>query len=706
MDVATLGIRVTQTGAQQVERELDSLGRKGESVSRTLVSVGKAFAGAWFTREVIKATADAQYSFAQLEAAVKSTGGVAGYTAEQLRKHAEALQQTSIYGHEAVEQAQALLLTFTNIGHGELPRATQAVVDLAARMGGDLRGAALQVGKALQDPSVGLSMLRRSGIMFTEAQTETIKKLYDTGHAAEAQAETLALLEQKVGGTAAAMRDTLGGALEHLKNVFGDLLELDKGETGGFVGFLNRTADALERIGEAWRAGGEVWGKILPGGLVQGGGGVPGALSGLWRQNQDAAKWGLGGSPYGRANPFANNNGLGFYVGGALGDQSLAAQANRRDMQIADAARAAEARAKADKESAEAARRAADAEKERLAAMAAEAALYQTGPISWMSVNGMMRGDRMTFGMAGNAGVGYLSDFNTSGQQTLLQQAMGAGAGKGVPWGRLAGSFLLPAAQQFLQQNGGAFGGMASGALSGFMVGGPAGAAVGALGGLASSILGMGNAAEQARRQLIEAQRVWRATMDDIAYQVRKMRGQTSPYEDTIHGFEQQIPAWLKESMAAHGVKDFAGNINTHAELDAYIAQLKKFLELFPFMAVFYKKELEAAEEVDKGFHDLSSAAKDTAKAMRDLVTDIPKAINLTLYERMYGNGTFGGRDTINLPGAPPVSGGGNGGTTIYIDKVEISGSEYGPAEWLDGVEKAADARVAAGGRVRLGAPN
>jgi hypothetical protein len=61
-------------------------------------------------------------------------------------------------------------------------------------MGTDMKGAAIQVGKALQDPVHGISALRRVGVNFNESQVETIKKLVETGQAAKAQGLILAEL--------------------------------------------------------------------------------------------------------------------------------------------------------------------------------------------------------------------------------------------------------------------------------------------------------------------------------------------------------------------------------------------------------------------------------------------------------------------------------------------------------------------------------
>jgi len=188
---------------------------------------------------VVHNTVEAQDAFAQLEAGVRSTGGAAGFSAQQLAAMASDLQRVGTASDEAVEGAQALLLTFTNIRGDIFREATADVLDLAQRMGGDLRGASIQVGKALQDPIRGVTALRRVGVSFSASQQQVIKDLVNTGHAVEAQRLILRELETEFGGAAAAARNTLGGSLKGLKNDFGDLFEVTADSSAGVIGAIN-----------------------------------------------------------------------------------------------------------------------------------------------------------------------------------------------------------------------------------------------------------------------------------------------------------------------------------------------------------------------------------------------------------------------------------------------------------------------------------
>jgi len=161
---------------------------------------------------------------AQLAAVLKSTGGAAGVTAEEVKGWASALEKASLFEDEAILKGQNLLLTFTGIGKETFPRATQAMVDMAQAMGTDASGAAIQLGKALNDPTQGISALSRVGVSFTDQQKEQIKAMQEAGDIAGAQAIILAELEKEFGGSAKAASDA-AGASEQYKDRMNDLKE-------------------------------------------------------------------------------------------------------------------------------------------------------------------------------------------------------------------------------------------------------------------------------------------------------------------------------------------------------------------------------------------------------------------------------------------------------------------------------------------------
>ena len=258
-DVFAMSMRLKEEGAAQVKAAIDKLGRSFDnatgkaqlydatvgSLKDTMTGFASAFALGAVLGKVIAETTDAEFATAQLNAALKSTAGAAGQSAEALNRQAQALSYVSRFDDDAITGAQALLLTFTKIGGDTFPQATEAVLNVAQAMNTDLKSAAIQVGKALNDPIQGVSALARSGIQFTEAQKEVIAKLVETNKLAEAQAIILQELNVQFGGQAAAAAATFGGAIAQLNNELGNLLTLSNGSAGAATRLVQLLTNAV-----------------------------------------------------------------------------------------------------------------------------------------------------------------------------------------------------------------------------------------------------------------------------------------------------------------------------------------------------------------------------------------------------------------------------------------------------------------------------
>lgn len=161
----------------------------------------------------------------RLAAVVRSTGGAAGYSAGELYEMAAAMQELTTIGDEVTIGGMAILATFKQIRGEAFERATQAALDMADVMEGDLKGSIVMIGKALNDPIANLSAMSRAGVQFNDTQKETIKRLWEMGDAAGAQAIILDELESQFGGAAEAARKRFGGAVTAAKNALGDMRE-------------------------------------------------------------------------------------------------------------------------------------------------------------------------------------------------------------------------------------------------------------------------------------------------------------------------------------------------------------------------------------------------------------------------------------------------------------------------------------------------
>jgi len=219
---ASRGMERAERSSRSLSGGLGKVALAAGGAAAALVSIRTATAG---LRQVATNTIVAEQAQAQLEARIVSTGGAAGRTIEQLNANASALQDVSTTGDEVTQSMQAVLLTFTQIEGANFDRATGTILDLATAMSSDLQSAALQVGKSLNDPVLGVSALAEAGIQFSESQKQVIKDLVEMGDTAAAQSIILDELDRQFGGAALAARETFGGSLKGLQNAFGDLLE-------------------------------------------------------------------------------------------------------------------------------------------------------------------------------------------------------------------------------------------------------------------------------------------------------------------------------------------------------------------------------------------------------------------------------------------------------------------------------------------------
>ncbi len=142
---------------------------------------------------------------AQTTAAIKSTGGAAGVSAQQVRDLANALEDVTTADDKSIQQGENLLLTFTNIGAKAFPQATEAMVNMAIALNkgdaatADFDGTAIQLGKALNDPIKGITALRKVGVSFNDAQIKAIKTAVKAGDTYKAQQIILAELTKEFG---------------------------------------------------------------------------------------------------------------------------------------------------------------------------------------------------------------------------------------------------------------------------------------------------------------------------------------------------------------------------------------------------------------------------------------------------------------------------------------------------------------------------
>ncbi len=195
----------------------------------------------------VKATSDQIKAETKLAAVLKSTENAAGLTNKQLHAQARELQNLTGIGDEVIINTQAILATFKEIKGTHFSRAIRSILDMSTVLDTDLKSAAIQVGKALNDPIRGVTALGRAGVQFTDKQKDVIKGFVEQGNIVAAQAVILQELESQFQGAAKAIGDTLPGALKKAWAALGDM-----GEQIGsiFIPFITTFANKVVTLSQ------------------------------------------------------------------------------------------------------------------------------------------------------------------------------------------------------------------------------------------------------------------------------------------------------------------------------------------------------------------------------------------------------------------------------------------------------------------------
>jgi hypothetical protein len=172
-------------------------------------------------KRAIELSEESMLAEKKLQAVLTSTGGAAGFSAEQLKAHAAALQKVTNFDDEATIAGMAVMATFTSIRGDVFTGAIEAAQNLSAVMGQDLQSSVVLIGKALNNPLKGMTALQRVGVAFTNEQKEQIKNLVTQGDLVGAQRIILNELKTEFGGAARAM----ASPMQQARNAIGDLGE-------------------------------------------------------------------------------------------------------------------------------------------------------------------------------------------------------------------------------------------------------------------------------------------------------------------------------------------------------------------------------------------------------------------------------------------------------------------------------------------------
>lgn len=243
--VANARIDIEADGASEAQRALGAVTGALQALGAAALAVagaGLAAIGAALNYSIQQAM-EAQAVMAQTNAVIKSTGGAAGVSAAQVLSLADSYSALTGIQDDVIQQAENMLLTFTNISDDVFPAATATALDMSVALGQDAVQSSVMLGKALNDPINGITALQRVGVTFSDTQKQQIKDFMAVNDVASAQGVILDELAKEFGGSAEAFGKTAAGQFEIFKNRLSEI-----GEAAGNI-LLPALGEVLNVVG-------------------------------------------------------------------------------------------------------------------------------------------------------------------------------------------------------------------------------------------------------------------------------------------------------------------------------------------------------------------------------------------------------------------------------------------------------------------------
>lgn len=225
LDKANKSMRNTRSRSRDLNKGILQQGTNLRVAAVAWAGFGAAVAaGTALLAKSVDTFSEIESSQLRTQALLNATGNAAGRTFGQLEEQANSVARATLASTQDIRQAQAILLTFRSVQEENFDRTIELSQDLAAVLGTQAKDAALQLGKALEDPATGLTALRRSGVSFSQAQKDLINDMVETGRIAEAQGLILDTLGAQVGGAGAGTAGGIAGKVDGLAQSWEDFL--------------------------------------------------------------------------------------------------------------------------------------------------------------------------------------------------------------------------------------------------------------------------------------------------------------------------------------------------------------------------------------------------------------------------------------------------------------------------------------------------
>lgn len=249
------------SNASQANREINGFTNNAEKkmgrVGKAGKMVGGLFAGAAaagmvkFGVDSVKSLGRIERINAQTTSTIKATGGAAGVSAGHVENLTGKLEGLTATEAESVQEGANMLLTFKGIrneagkGNDVFDQSVATLTDMSRAMGSEPKKAAIQLGKALNDPIKGVSALSKVGVTFNDEQKKMIEGFVKSGDTASAQKVILKELSSEFGGAGEAFAKTTEGKIALAEHSLGTLGETIMAGTLPAIGDLATKAEGL-----------------------------------------------------------------------------------------------------------------------------------------------------------------------------------------------------------------------------------------------------------------------------------------------------------------------------------------------------------------------------------------------------------------------------------------------------------------------------
>jgi hypothetical protein len=257
-DSAISALKKTSSASQEATGAASNTGKTLAGIAGAVATGMAVKKVVDFGRSTVEAAGAAAKANKQLTAVFADTGAGAAEATKHATELADSLGRQIGVSPNVVKAGESILATFHSVSGevgmqaGIFDRATKAGADLAAAGFGSISSNAVQLGKALEDPTKGLTALARSGVTFTQSQKDQIAAMQKSGDLLGAQKVVLAAVESQVKGTAEATAGSgakMSVAYEEMKVKIGTALlpavSKLKGEFAGLFDFISANSSWL-----------------------------------------------------------------------------------------------------------------------------------------------------------------------------------------------------------------------------------------------------------------------------------------------------------------------------------------------------------------------------------------------------------------------------------------------------------------------------